>query len=263
VVKTKTGLNQIRAQGAAFKIAQEYGFRHPRDIDLEAVAIDRGLKLKFGGIAGCEARLVRLGDRGVVRIRLSNPSHPRTRYAISHEIGHFELHPDTQTFFCTANDLRDYRKDPKESEANAFASELLMPSGLLRPVLAKKDLSIATATFIASEFNVSLTAASIRLCLEKTDESYLVLSRNGNVEWASRHSDRQGIWIERNQRLSDQSNAWHLCKQAEEAPVVETVDSGCWFPEFDNSENSIEVCEQSFSLGGTGYVLTILLVGDS
>jgi len=67
-----------------------------------------------------------------------------------------------------------------------------MPSGLLRPVLAKKDLSIETANFIASEFNVSLTAASIRLCLEKADESYLVLSRNGNVEWASRYSDRQG-----------------------------------------------------------------------
>jgi hypothetical protein len=261
-VRTKVGLNQIRAQSTAFRLLQEYGFRHPCEIDLEALAIDRGLKLKFGGISGCEARLVRIGARGIVRVKEQEIASPRCRFAISHELGHWELHPDTQSFVCTVNNLRDYQKDPKEIEANAFASELLMPSGLLRPFLEKQELCIRTARDMAKHFNVSMTAAAIRLCLEKRDESYLILSRNCKVEWASRHTDRSGVWVERGQALSDRSNAWHLCRDPERDVVSELVDPDCWFLEFDHSDASLEVCEESYCLGATGYVLTLLILGD-
>jgi IrrE N-terminal-like domain len=261
-VRIKAGLNQIRAQAAAFKLAHAYGFRHPCEIDLEALAIDRGLKLKFGGISGCEARLVRIGKRGIVRIREQEIASPRCRFAISHELGHWELHPDTQSFICTANNLRDYEKDPKEIEANAFASELLMPTGLLRAFLEKRELTVETARNMADHFNVSMTAAAIRLCWEKRDESYLILSRNCRVEWASRHTDRSGVWVERGQALSNRSNAWHLCQHPERDVVSEVVEPGCWFPEFDDSDASLEVCEESCCLGATGYVLTILILVD-
>jgi hypothetical protein len=261
-VRTKTGLNQIRAQGAAFRLAEEYGFCHPREIDLEALSIDRGLKLKFGGISGCEARLVRIGKRGIVRVKEKEVASPRGRFAISHELGHWELHPDTQSFVCTVNNLRDYERDPKEIEANAFASELLMPTRLLRPFLEKQELSVETAKKMAEHFNVSMTAAAIRLCFEKRDDSYLILSKGCRVEWASRHTDRMGVWVDRGQTLNEGSNAWHLCQNPERDVVSEVVDPGCWFFGVDDSDISLEVCEQSYCLGATGYVLTILILGD-
>ena len=262
-MRTQVGLNRIAAQGAAFRIAQEYGFRHPTEIDLEALATDQGIRLRFGRLSGCEARLVRVGKRGIVRVRNGDPFQPRCRFAISHELGHWVLHPDSQSFICTADKLRDYRKDPKEFEANTFASELLMPTGLLRPFLARRELAIDTARAMAEHFNVSVTASAIRLCIEKKDESYLVLSKNQKVEWASRFCDRSGIWIERGQPLNEQSNAWHLCQHPEPEAVVETVDPLCWFPEFDNSDSSLEISEHSFSLEDSGYVLTILLITET
>jgi hypothetical protein len=75
-------------------------------------------------------------------------------------------------------------------------------------------------------------------------------------------ADRSGVWVERGQALSDRSNAWHLCRDPEGDVVSELVDPDCWFLEFDHSDASLEVCEESYCLGATGYVLTLLILGD-
>ena len=56
----------------------------------------------------------------------------RQRFSVAHEIGHFMLSHNTQRKY----DINKTDADPiHETEANAFATELLMPLGLL-----KKDL---------------------------------------------------------------------------------------------------------------------------
>lgn len=259
-VMRQPGLNQLKAQGEAFKIARGYAFEHPKDIDLEALAVDLGLKVKFGGLSGCEARLVRSGVRGVIRVRRWEANHPRCRFGIAHELGHWRLHPDTQQFVCTSDNLRDYQKDPREREANAFASELLMPSGILRPFLERRSLSLETAVATAANFNVSITAAAIRLCFEKGGESYLVLSKDGRVAWASKFSERWGLWIERGRVLDEAAVAPHLTGGTDGQITIDSVPTSSWFPDYER--DGVEVEEHSLSLGPS-IVITLLLIGDA
>ncbi len=137
--------NVIRAQGAATKILDIYGFRRPAEIDLDALVRDRGVEVKRGGLRGCEGRLVRLGNRGIIRIRDTSLGSTRSRFALSHELGHWEMHVNTQAFICTNENLRDYKGDPMESEANTFASELLMPTYMVRPIIESNEPSLVTA----------------------------------------------------------------------------------------------------------------------
>lgn len=66
---------------------------------------------------------------------VQNSYEPRRRFTLAHELGHFCLHTDK-----VKSGFKDNRKtmsrslsywDPKESEANNFAAQLLMPSHLI------------------------------------------------------------------------------------------------------------------------------------
>lgn len=108
-----------------------------------------------------------------------NVSHSKTRqrFTLAHELGHFLLHKrnegglhvDESDFFVR---FRDHHSadgsDREEREANAFAAELLMPTGFLeRDVKGMGDgLSLSDDTAIralAQRYGVSLQALSIRL----------------------------------------------------------------------------------------------------
>jgi hypothetical protein len=254
--------NVIRAQGVAMKLIEEYGFRRPAEIDLDSLIIDRGVEVRRGALRGCEARLVRIGQRGIIRVRDGVVGSPRSRFTLSHELGHWELHTDTQAFICTKEKFRDYKTDVKEAEANTFASELLMPTFMVRPLIHANEPSLSTAKLIADKFNVSLTAAAIRLLLETKHECFLVVSKDGHVQWWLSGSDRFGLWMESKQPLGPETLAYHLCGGAQEATQPEVVPTEAWFRHLDAPER-LEISEDSLRLGYTGAVLTILVLVDT
>jgi Zn-dependent peptidase ImmA (M78 family) len=201
--------NLIRAGGVAFKLSREYGFAHPRDIRLEDIAMDRGALVIVGGITGCEGRLVRKGKKGIIRVSNTIPEVGRQRFAIAHELGHWELHDSTQWFVCSAADLRDYERSAIETEANTFASELLMPTRLVRHRCEKAIPRLQLIQALAEDFNVSLTAAAIRFIRESRHECVLVSSRSREILWWVRKTDRFGVWFGSKQPIDQQSLAWY------------------------------------------------------
>ena len=75
----------------------------------------------------------------------------RKRFAIAHELGHWFLHENESQFFvCTAEQMREYKGSPTEVEANIFASELLMPTFLFRPLAENSAPCILPKPFLAS-----------------------------------------------------------------------------------------------------------------
>ena len=254
--------NVIRAQGVATKLLETYGFERPSEINLDALIVDRGVEVKRGGLHGCEARLVRLGNRGIIRIREVDVGSRRSRFTLSHELGHWELHTDTQAFICTSEKFRDYRADPKEAEANTFASELLMPTAMVRPIILATEPSVGAARLIAEQFNVSLTAAAIRIQLETRHECFLVVSKDRRVQWWLTGSDRFGLWMESQQHLSVDSVAYHLTPDATDPDQPEVVPSTSWFLHLPAPE-CMEVSEDSAKLGNTGFVLSMLVLADA
>ncbi|MBM3239954.1 ImmA/IrrE family metallo-endopeptidase [Candidatus Poribacteria bacterium] len=96
-------------------------------------------------------------------------SQGRERFTIAHELGHFLLHSDESTsasifFACREKDIHstvsNRNRRGKESEANRFAAELLMPERLVEQLAQRWKASIPK---MAHRFDVSAEAMGIRL----------------------------------------------------------------------------------------------------
>ncbi|MBV9245854.1 MAG: ImmA/IrrE family metallo-endopeptidase, partial [Methylobacteriaceae bacterium] len=136
-----------------------------------ALALDI-TRIREEKLHGFEGALVTTPERDVGEILVnSQSSHPRRRFTIGHELGHF-LNPWHKPiagarFECTRADmaLGDSQSGPtrtrhqrQELEANLFAIELLTPRPRLRPHLAH-DPDLRHALQVAEEFEISKEAA--------------------------------------------------------------------------------------------------------
>ncbi len=182
----------------------------------------------------------------------------RRRFSIAHELGHWEMHDSSQWYACTAANLRDYRVSPEEREANVFASELLMPRFLAEPLLQKPEPTLALAKQAAAEFNVSLTAAAIRMLHLSRHEAVLVCSKNKEILWWVIARDRFGVWFKSKQHLHPESIACCL-ENGESITGVQEVEPDVWFP---NSSVVFGVSEESERFHRLGMTLTLLTLCD-
>ena len=100
--------------------------------------------------------------------------HPhRQRFTLAHELAHLEIHRDMLSTevhidkgILRRDTLSAQGTEPIEIEANAFASELLIPRGLLDAELAGRlvDLEdVALVKALAKRFKVSEAAMRYRL----------------------------------------------------------------------------------------------------
>ncbi len=133
--------NLTRARFTADKLIKRFAITRPEDIALEDIAMTLGILVIDDHLEGAEARLLRKGGKGIIRVKADIPEIGRRRFAIAHEIGHWELHADlSQWALCSEADVLGYSGSPPEIEANAFASGLLMPTPLFRPRCEKAAL---------------------------------------------------------------------------------------------------------------------------
>jgi hypothetical protein len=125
-------------------------------------------------------------DRGIP----DGKHHPRTRFSIAHELGHYFIdehreflksdgvgHPSTGEFINGAQ---------MEREADAFASSLLLPTHLAEPVLNDGELSVATIDKVAAHFQTSVLCTAIR-GVKLSDHPCAVAGiRDGRIAWLFR-----------------------------------------------------------------------------
>jgi hypothetical protein len=115
----------------------------------------------------------------------------RARFTQAHELGHYILHRlGRSQFQCTEDDMLLWDDGAAmESQADTFASYLLMPLDDFRAQAATERLSLDLMSHCADRYGTSLTATILKW-LEHTEESaILVVSRDGYMHW-SRSSAR-------------------------------------------------------------------------
>lgn len=247
------------ARFAAMQLVEDYGINQPEQIDLEAIAFDRSIAVIKGKIDGAEAWLLRTGNTGVIRISTGIQEIGRRRFAIAHELGHWERHCTiSDMYLCTTSDIHAYRGSDAELEANAFAAELLMPRDLLGLYL-KKNVCIDTAKQISEDFQTTLTASALRMVEESPEDSYVVFSHKGHVTWWRRKEHGSGFWIQAKQAISPEAKAWGCVSRPDDPDPMEVVPAEAWFPS-DSEARDCEVWEQSVLLGEYDVVLTLLCV---
>ena len=170
---------------AANDVLDELEVGAPDEIDLETLAWIGGRRLRIaeGRLEGAEGRLVAHESGGIIRIREGITPIGRKRFTIAHEIGHRVLH-GTGASCDTMQDLRTWTRGSKESEANIFASELLMPEKLFAPLVAGQSPSLASIDELAAQFQTSNQAAAIRFVQTTSEPCAFVLFSHGQYRWS-------------------------------------------------------------------------------
>ncbi len=175
------------AEAEARRIIEKLRILSPDEINLEAIAMHFNVRVRERSLSGCEARIVREENKGVISIKNSISPYGRKRFAIAHELGHFFLHPDTkQLSRCTDADFHEWgHKKREEVEANIFAAELLMPERILAPCITGQIPSLALIAKLANDFATSLTATAIRFITLTKEPCALIASDGTTRNWTS------------------------------------------------------------------------------
>jgi len=208
-----------------------YGLTKPDELILEDIAFARGVIVTEGPLEKMEARLVRSSNKGLIRINQNIPYVGQKRFAIAHELGHWQLHEKISQFFaCTSDDMvASYKKSPQEGEANIFAASLLMPSNLFIDLVNNKEFSFKTISNLAEYFITSLTATAIRYVDLSDDYFAIVCSEAGEIRWW-RGSDcfENKFWITPGAQLSTNTIAGSLFCNNQKSEGPEEIDIKAW-----------------------------------
>lgn len=158
-----------KARLAATTLLNQHGLSSP-PVDVERLAREQGVlvqKQRFDDDLSGMAFVK--GGRPVIGVNALHHEN-RQRFSIAHELGHLTLHRSRVTEELHVDRLnRDARSaagiDPLEIEANAFASELLMPRDwILEAVGPAGDIEDdAFVDALAKQFRVSRAAMANRL----------------------------------------------------------------------------------------------------
>lgn len=227
----------------------------PRDIDMEAIALDAGVEVEYHQLSGCEATLVGVGDQAIATIKPS-PISGRERFSIAHELGHWELHRG-RSFRCRVDDPDDNLASDKalEKEADSFAAHLLMPSNLFLPaVKALGNPGFREIDGLAQQFDTSRLATCLRIADVNTLPVLLACYTQLGLRWFKAAADIPRRWWLKRQ-LDEDSFAHDLIFQGKQPGAARKQSASVWFDNDDADDYEVsEHCVQS----KTGEVLVLI-----
>ncbi len=261
VLNDASKANETKARRLADELIRYYAITEPHEIRLEDISMDRNVFVREGALKGAEAYLVRRGKKGVIRVRDNIPEVGRKRFAIAHELGHWEMHSEEdQLKYCAEDDIGGYRGSPIEIEANAFASELLIPTRLASKEFRSVPPCLDAVKTLSEAYNVSLTAATVKFVQLSNEDCLAVFSKDGIVQWWRKGKESHYVpGIEKSHPIDPESEAYEILKGKKPPARITKVPTQAWFPSIRNPE-AFEVNEQSIRLGKYSTILTLLWV---
>lgn len=242
-------------------LLQDLGITEPREIDLEAIAWTQGVHVRYRPLDGCEARIIGCGDRAIITVN-DRSSARRQRFSIGHELGHWKWHRG-RILVCRADEIDggDSRRPQIERAADSFAADLLMPGFLLRPICTSfPKLTFKTVSAIADAFDVSLTAAAIRLVEIEHSPSLLVCHGPPGRKWFTRSPSVPDHWFPQNE-LDHESIAFDILfgSQSDDRSP-HRIGADAWFD--CRGADGHELTEETVRTG-PHEVLTLLVLTDA
>lgn len=252
--KTRRELGQ-RGRMRAVEVFRRLRIQSVHEIDVECIACEHGLRVRYGGLGGAQGRLASTGKRGVIRIADGIWQEPRRRYIIAHELGHHLLHtPTGQLSLCTDGDFLRYdaAAGDAEEEANWFAASLLMPELLFKPKCDTAQPALAIVHALAKEFGTTRTATAIRFVDLCPEACAVVWSERGVIKWAVRGADFWP-WIEFGRRLDSYTHAADAFKGKAFPQGPQVVPARAW-----TSENGGDIYEDTEWFSNLGVTISLL-----
>lgn len=174
----------------AQKLMDECGINDPTEIPLDIIVFGRGATLIEKPLPNSDGRIVFGEKNTLITINSEIEYEGKKRFAIAHELGHFEMHKDLiPIHFDTDATLEYFKKGHQETEANEFASELLMPSTLFKTECGRKPFSPQLLRDLSKKFKTSITSVAYRYFELGRHPICLFYSYNNHVKYWKRHTD--------------------------------------------------------------------------
>ena len=199
-------------------------------------------------------------ETAIIRVSHHELYEGRKRFSIAHELGHYVLgHGKNSDIICFDKDMIATLNDPgKESEANAFAGELLLPANLVAKRCDVKEVTFDPVREMAFQFKTSLTATLlkfVRLCPEMCAA---IFCTGGRVKWVFKSED---FWpfVEVNKPLDRRTLAYDFFTGGGLSQDPEEVDADAWL-DSERLGNIEEVVEHSVAMPSLRSVLSLLWV---
>lgn len=227
---------------------QELGIEDPADIDIEAIAFYLGATIKYKGSHGCEASIVGLGDRAIIRVDPAS-SPERRRFSAAHECGHWTYHKG-QNFRCRSAEIGDPNRDVADPErmADEYAADLLMPRYLFEPAAKSySEAQFSVVEDLKTKFKMSFLATALRLVKYGPEPSILIYHNARGRGWFHSSEKIARWWFPKNQ-LDAKSGAFEILKGSRASAAKRIKMPGnTWF-DFKYSER-YELSEESVPYG--------------
>jgi len=149
-----------RAQEKAVELLDEFGIEDIQDVDIRDLVYAKDIIYREAPLENYDGRIV-YGKRGKALITVnSNLTYvPRKRFTIAHELGHYILgHNRKEVAHDNQASMEFYKSGSQETEANQFASELLMPTSVFLEYIEGERFSPQLMHDLAEEFKTSVTS---------------------------------------------------------------------------------------------------------
>lgn len=193
--------------------------------------------------------------------------HPRTRFSVAHELGHFYI-SDHRAYLerggASHQSRGEFSVDSNiEREADAFAAGLLLPLRFLGPRIRGRELTTRLLDQIAGDFEASRVATAIR-CVEATDYPCAVFGvRDGRIAWkrVSEMAVKAGCYPRKDAGLRSKSavEQWAAFSRGEARESEKETSLGSWFETYNRDHlDGVLVTEQYLPI--TVMVTLLVLV---
>jgi Zn-dependent peptidase ImmA (M78 family) len=249
-------LKLLNAEHLASNTIEQFGICSHEHIRVRDIAFALGATVIEQKINRAAASIVRVGNHATIRISPTD-SLERKRFSIAHELGHLVMnHIESIQKVCSDEDMMNWYQSSQETQANFFASELILPKSLVEGRCDVAEVTFEPIIQIAKDFRASLTAATIkfvRLCPEKCA---VVFSSKGKVQWFYKSPD-WWPFIRRDKKLDKRTLAYDffISEPMDKEPVE--IDADAWI---ESSSGINEIVEHSIGSSQHGFVLSILWI---
>ena len=194
-------------------------------------------------------------------------SEGRKRFTIAHEFGHYILHRhDQDRFACGDDDIEtgDGNGRDIESEADKFASTLLMPLDDFRKQVDGHPISFDLLGHCADRYGVSLTAAALRWTEIAEKRAVLMASRDDHLLWSKSNQAafKSGAYFATRKNTIElpQAALAHSKNLLDVGAQMQSTRAQTWFP---CEPASMPLTEMTRVAGQYDYSLTLLLMPDA
>lgn len=251
-----------RARKEARDLLRTVGAEGEVPVPVEDIAHALGVELVCGELQNALASLIRAGERARIRIAEHHDHPGQLRFSIAHELGHYVLRHRSTLDLCDQQHIDKYFNDKQvEAEANAFASELLLPETHVRRRCEVSPADLDVVRGIAEDFGASPVATAIRFAELTSERCAVVLSQQRTVRWAVRS---QSFWptIKRGQRLIPWSLADGYFASGKLPTGREPIDASAWV-DGRSLNGEVEIFEHAMALPQLRAVLSLVWIPES